>query len=94
MVNVMLSLMNVMNPSHGLWLVQPIGAHCCEVLYFGCFGFRGELGFLKCDNICVCVENKQFEFLEFVFDSVNVDLQYDLDLSQFSCWVCGLVWCL
>ena len=24
-------------------LVQPIGAHCCEVMYFGCFGFRGEL---------------------------------------------------
>ena len=20
-------------------LVQPIGAHCCEVMYFGCFGF-------------------------------------------------------
>ena len=27
-------------------LVQPIGAHCCEVMYFGCFGFRGELDFL------------------------------------------------
>ena len=24
-------------------LVQPIGAHCCEVMHFG---FRGELGFL------------------------------------------------
>ena len=23
-------------------LVQPIGAHCCESMYFGCFGFRGE----------------------------------------------------
>ena len=23
-------------------LVQPIGAHCCEVMYFGCFGLRGE----------------------------------------------------
>ena len=28
-------------------LVQPIGAHCCEVMYFRCFGFRGELGFLN-----------------------------------------------
>ena len=27
-------------------LVQPIGAHCCEVMYFRCFGFRGEHGFL------------------------------------------------
>ena len=33
-------------------LVQPIGAHCCEVMYFGCFGFRGELGFLNCDDVC------------------------------------------
>ena len=22
-------------------LVQPIGAHCCEVMYFVCLGFRG-----------------------------------------------------
>ena len=36
-------------------LVQPIGAHCCEVMYFGCFGFRGELGFLNCDDVCMCV---------------------------------------
>ena len=55
-------------------LVQPIGAHCCEVMYFGCFGFRGELGFMNCDDICVGVVNKQFELLEFVFDSVYVDL--------------------
>ena len=47
-------------------LVQPIGAHCCEVIYFGCFGFRDELGFLNCDDICMCVVNKQFELLEFV----------------------------
>ena len=46
-------------------LVQPIVAHCCEVMYFGCFGFRGELGFLNCDDICMCVVNKQFEILEF-----------------------------
>ena len=30
-------------------LVQPIVAHCCEVMYF-----RGELGFLNCDDICMC----------------------------------------
>ena len=47
-------------------LVQPIGAHCCEVMYFGCFDFSGELGFLNCDDICMCVVNKQFELLEFV----------------------------
>ena len=47
-------------------LVQPIGAHCCEVMYCGCFGFRGDLGFLNCADICMCVVNKQFELLEFV----------------------------
>ena len=57
-------------------LVQPIGAHCCEVMYFGCFGFRGELGFLNCDDVCMCVVNKQFELLECVSESVYVDLQY------------------
>ena len=36
-------------------LVQPISAHCCEVIYFGCFGFRGELGFLNCVDMCVVV---------------------------------------
>ena len=58
-------------------LVQPIGAHCCEVMYFGCFGFRGELGLLNCDDVCMCVVNKQFELLEFASESVYVDLQYD-----------------
>ena len=41
-------------------LVQRIVAHCCEVMYFGCFDFRGELGFLNCDDVCMCVVNKQF----------------------------------
>ena len=58
-------------------IVQPIGTHGGEVMYFGCVCFRGELGFLNCDDICMCVVNKQFELLEFVFDSVYVDLQYD-----------------
>ena len=50
-------------------LVQPIVAHCCEVMYFGCFYFRGELGFLNCDDICMCVVNKQFELFELVLSS-------------------------
>ena len=40
------------------YLVQPIGAHCCE-------------------DVCMCVVNKQFELLEFVSESVYLDLQYD-----------------
>ena len=31
----------------------------------------------------MCVGNKQFELLEFVFDSVYVHLQYDEDFSHF-----------
>ena len=48
---------------HTSCLVQPIVAHCCEVMYFGCFGF------LNWDDICMCVVNKQFYLLESVFDS-------------------------
>ena len=41
-------------------LVQPIGTHGGEVMYFGCVCFRDELGFLNCDDICMCVVDKQF----------------------------------
>ena len=30
------------------------------------------------DDVCMFVVNKQFELLEFVFDSVYVDLQYEI----------------
>ena len=57
-------------------------------MYFWCFGFRGELGFLNCDDVCMCVVNKQFELLEFVSESVYVDLQYD-EISLTVC-LCGV----
>ena len=75
-------------------LVQPIGMHGGEVMYFGCVCFRGELGFLTCDDIFMCVMNKQCELLEFVFDSVG--LQYDEISLTFTagfvslCCACGL----
>ena len=59
------------------------------------FDFRGELGFLNCDDVCMSVVNKQFELLEFVFDSVYVDLQCDEIYLTFTagsvslCCVCG-----
>ena len=46
-VNVMVSLMSVMSPTS--CNVEPIGSHCCEVMFF-----RGELGFLNCDDVCMC----------------------------------------
>ena len=55
---------------------------------------RGELGFLNCDDICICVVNKQFELLEFVFESVYVDLQFIslLLLGLCACVVCVVLW--
>ena len=51
-------------------------------MHFCCFfGFMGDLGFVNCADICMCVVNQQFELLEFVFDSVDVDLPYDEKLA-------------
>ena len=72
-------------------LVQPIVAHCCEVMYFGCFDLMGELGFLNCDDVCMHIVNKQFELLEFVFESVNVDLQSDEISLAFTAGLCVCV---
>ena len=55
--------------------------------------FMGELGFLNCDDICMCDMNKQFDLLEFVFDSVYVGLQYDeicLTFTAGSICLCGI----
>ena len=60
-------------------------------------GLRGELGVLNCDDVCMCVANKHFELIEFVFYSVYVDLQYDEISLTFTagsvslCCVCGHV---
>ena len=74
-VNVMLSLMSVMSPPPALCNLSVCTS--VKLSIFWCFGFRGELGFLNCDDVCMCVVNKQFELLEFVSESVYVDLQYD-----------------
>ena len=71
--------------------MQPIGSHYCEVMYFGWFGFRGELGFLNCDDVCMCVVNKQFELLKFVFDSVYVSCSMMRFLSLLLLGLCPCV---
>ena len=77
--------------------MQPIGTPGGEVMYFGCFCFRGELGFLNCDVICMCLVNKQFDLPSFVFYSVYVDLRYD-DISLLfiagSVGLCGVCSCV
>ena len=92
-VNVMFSLMSVMSPPSALCnLSARMGG---EVMYFGvCFALELNLFLLNCDYICMCVVNKQFELLEFVFDSVNVDLQYDeiyLTFTAGSVCLCGVL---
>ena len=47
--------------------MQPIGTHGGEVMYFGCVCLRGELDFLNCDDISMCVMNKQFELPQVCF---------------------------
>ena len=66
-------------------------------MYVGCVCFRGDHGVLNCNDICMYVANRQFELLEFVFDSIYVDLQYDeiyftfTDGSVSLCCVCSHV---
>ena len=60
-----------------------------QVMYFGCFYFRGELDFLKRDDVCMYVVNKQFELLEFFSESVYADLQYDeISLTFTAVYMC------
>ena len=59
---------------HTFCLVQPIGAHCCEVMYFECFGFRGEFGVLNCDDVCMCVVNKSFVVVVVCHDQVRLQV--------------------
>ena len=64
-------------------------------MYFWRVCFSSELGFLNCDDICMCVVNKQFELLMFVFYSVYVDLHYDeISLSFTAGFVslCVVMW--
>ena len=56
--------------------------------------FSGELGFLNCDDICMCVVNRQFELFEF-FIMFIIDLQYDeislIFTTGYVC-LCGRPW--
>ena len=63
-VNVMLSLMSsVMSPPPSLCNLSVRTA--VKLCILGVLAF-GVSGFLNCDDVCMCVVNKQFELLEFV----------------------------
>ena len=62
-------------------------------MYFWCFGFRGEPWLLNCDDVCMCVVNKQPDILESVSESVYPDLQHDdisLTFTAGSVCLCGV----
>ena len=69
-VKVMLTLMSVMSPPLVLCnLSLRTVVKLCNLLFFY---FRGDLGFLNCDDFGMYVVNKQLELLEFAFESVYV----------------------
>ena len=82
-VNVIVSLMSVMSPPPtlcNLWLRTAV-----KLCILGVF--------LNCDDVCMCVANKQCKLLEFVSESVYVDLQYDkisLTFTAMSVCLCGV----
>ena len=83
-VNVMLSLMSVMRPHPALCnlLMRTVVKLCMRVFALG-------TSFMNCVDICMCVVNKQFELLEFVFYSVYIDIQYDeISLTFTAGFVC------
>ena len=71
--------------------MQSIVAHCCEVMYFGCFDFRDEFGFLNYDDICMCVVNKQFELLQFAFSPFMLTCNIMRFLSLLLLGMCACV---
>ena len=73
-VNVMLSLMSVMSTPPALCKLSV--RTVVKLCTLGVFAL-GELSFLNCGDICMCVGNKLFELLEFVFDCVYIYLQYE-----------------
>ena len=94
-VNVTLSLMSVMSPPPALCNLS--ARMVVKLCTLGVFYFRGELGFLNCDDICMCVVHNQFDLLKFIFDSVYDGLQYDYIYLIFTavavslCCVCSHV---
>ena len=70
-------------------ICELFGETICNGFGCSCYFVRGELGFLNCDDVCMCVVNKQFELLEFVSESIYVDLQYDeISLTFTAGYVC------
>ena len=55
------------------------------------FLLRSELDFLNCDDICMCVVNKQFELIEFVFSPFMLTFSIMRFLSLLLLGLCSCV---
>ena len=88
-VNVMLYLMSVMSKHLALCTLS---VHTVvKLCNLGGFSFSGELGFMNCDAICMCVVIKQFELPEFVFNYLYVDLKYKMITLLLPLGMCACV---
>ena len=63
-------------------------------MYCGCLCFSGELGFLNCDDIRMCVVNKQFALPEFVLIPFMLTCNVMTFLSLLLLGMCVSVLCL
>ena len=90
-VNVMLSLISVMIPPPALCNLSL--RNVVKLCILGVLALGVSLVFQNCNDVGMCVVNKQFELLEFVSESVYVDLQYDeisLAFTAGSVCLCGV----
>ena len=72
--------------------VQPIGAHCCEVMYFGCFDFRGEpASRTVMMSSCVSLISSPSSSTLFLSPSM-LTCSMMRPLSHYYCWICVPVW--
>ena len=72
--------------------MQPIGSHCCEVMCFGCFVFRGELGFLNCDDVCMCLSSSSLFLIPFMLTCSMMRFLSLLLLGMCPCVVSVVMW--
>ena len=73
--------------------MQTNGTHGGEVMYFWSVCFRDELGSMNCDDICMCIVNKQVVLLEIVL----IPFMLTCSIARlFSILLLGrcAVWCL
>ena len=61
-------------------------------MYFWCFGFRGELGFLNCDDVCMCVVNKSLFLSPFMLTCSMMRFLSLLLLGLCVCVVLVVLW--